>query len=153
MAEILIKASNMTNSDPIKDRRGCYKRGMPVVVFEDGHTWGRLESKQQWIAEGNTAASWPSQGVFVIVKIPPVPAAKARSILEHQEEDDLGFPMVDANGNPTTYRRRRWILLVDSIPAAIRNTLIANGEVTVTVAQIRNYLKRIRDNAQFIGLD
>lgn len=152
MCEILIKIDDRINPDPEINRR-CYKKGMAVAVFEDGHTWGRLESKQQWIAEGNTAASWPSQGIFVIVKIPTVLAAKAQALLEHQTEDDLGNPLVDADGRPIVYRHRRFKLFVDDIPLAVRNTLATNGEITVTVAQIRAYLKRIRDNAQFTGLD
>lgn len=146
MCEILI---NISVAENIKR----YDKGMIVVIFEDGHTWGRLESKQQWIAEGNSADTWPSQGKFVIIKIPTVLADKARGLLEHQEEDDLGNPFIDTDGKPIIYRRRRWKLLADSLPAAIRNTLATNGEITVTVAQIRNYLKRIRDNAQFTGLD
>lgn len=153
MCEILIRASDKTNLDVEIDRKGCYKKGMVVAIFEDGHTWGRLESKQQWIAEGNTADSWPSQGIFVIVKISSVLAAKALVLLEQQTEDDLGNPLLDTDNRPIIYRRRRWKLFVDNIPLAIRNTLTANGEITVTVSQIRAYLKRIRDNAQFIGLD
>lgn len=147
MCEILIKASDAVNTDTIKNRTGCYKRGMPIVVFEDGHIWGREESKQQWILEGNTSASWPSQGKFVIVKIPTAPVPKAQALLDLQTEDDLG---VETGG---LYRRRRWQLLVNSLPLAVRNTLATNGEVTVTVAQIRAYLQRIRDAAQYIGLD
>lgn len=148
MCELLI---NISVAENIKR----YDRGMVVDVFENGYLsqTGRETSKQYWIAEGRDAAQWPGQGKFVIVKIPSVPADKAKGLLEHQEEDDLGNPLVDVDGNPIMYRRRRWTLLFNNIPAAIRNTLIADGEITVTVSQIRNYLKRIRDNAQFIGLD
>jgi len=31
------------------DRRGCYKRGDPVGVFEDGHEWGREEGPPRFI--------------------------------------------------------------------------------------------------------
>ena len=153
MCEILIFAKNNTNPDPEKDRRGCYKRGMPVVVFEDGHVWGREESKQVWITEGKPAADWPGQGKFVILKIPGVLAAKAQELISHQVEDDAGTPLFDPNGIPIAFRRRRWQLLVDSIPLAVRNTLASTGEYTATVAQIRSYLKRIRDAAQFTELD
>ncbi|HTG44144.1 MAG TPA: hypothetical protein VK633_06395 [Verrucomicrobiae bacterium] len=44
MAELLVKAVDATNPDPMKDARGCYKRGMPVVVFDDGHEWGDQEN-------------------------------------------------------------------------------------------------------------
>lgn len=36
MAELLIKAISATNSNPERDRIGCYKRGMPVQVLPDG---------------------------------------------------------------------------------------------------------------------
>jgi len=153
MCELLIFAKNNTHLDSEKDRRGCYKRGMPVVVFEDGHTWGREESKQQWIAEGNPAADWPGQGRFVLLKLPGVPAAKAQALLDHQTEDDAGTPLLNPDGSPITFRRRRWQLSVDSTPLAVRNTLDSTGEYTTTVSAIRNYMKRLRDNAQFTGLD
>jgi hypothetical protein len=44
MAELLIKATDAYHNDPVKDRRGCYKRGDPVVAFRDGWSWGRLET-------------------------------------------------------------------------------------------------------------
>ena len=153
MCEILIFAKNNTNPDPEKDRRGCYKRGMVVVVKEDGHSWGREESKQGWIAEGNLAANWPGQGKFVLLKIPGVLASKAQELISHQVEDDVGTPLINSDGAPIVWRRRRWQLLVDSIPLAVRNTLASTGEYTTTVSAIRTYLKRIRDAAQYTGLD
>lgn len=153
MCELLIFVKNNTNSDPEKDRRGCYKVGMPVVIFEDGHIWGREESKQVWIAEGKLSADWPGQGKFVIIKIPGVPAVKAQTLLDKQTEDDAGTPLVDAQGSPIVYRRRRWQLLSGSLPAGVKSTLATTGEYTTTVAAVRSYLRRIRDDAQFTGLD
>lgn len=155
--EALIFLANNTHTDPVKERRGCWKRGMVVTVQEDGWTWGRMESKQVWIAEGNAAAEWPNQGRMGIVKIPGVPAAKALALLEPQDVDDAGVPyyenLAEAQPRRATYRRKAWRLLVDNVPLAIRQTMLADGEITVTVSQIRNYLKRIRDDAQFTDLD
>ena len=137
MCEILIFAGNNTHTDPEKDRRGCWKRGMPVVVMEDGHTWGREETPPK----------------FVVVKIPGVPAAKAKSFLDPQMVDDAGVPVVSQDGRPVAYRRKEWKVAWASLPAGIRNTLQTTGTITVSVAQIRNYLRRIRDDAQFTGLD
>lgn len=147
MCELLIFSGNNSNADPEKDRRGSYKRGMIVCVFEDGHSWGREESKQQWIAEGNATATWPGQGKFVILKLPGVPSSKAKPLLDAQEEDDTGVPL------PGTFRRRRWLLQVDSLPAVVRNALARDGEYVTTVTAVRNYLQRVRDSAQFTGLD
>jgi hypothetical protein len=53
MAEILINLRNVSHIDPVKDRRGCWKRGMPVAVRDDGGSdpvpngaegWGVLET-------------------------------------------------------------------------------------------------------------
>ena len=44
----------------------------PVYVADDSHIWGRLESLDVWVAEGNTPESWPKRGVFVIVSVPGV---------------------------------------------------------------------------------
>lgn len=137
MAEILIFAGNNTHPNPEKDRRGCWKRGMPVCVKPDGHTWGREETLPK----------------FVIVKIPGVPVAKAEAFLETQFVNDSGVANLGADGRPTTYRRRAWEVAWNSLPAGIRNTLQTTGVITVSVAQIRNYLRRIRDDAQFTGLD
>ncbi|MCD6149092.1 hypothetical protein J7J18_07000 [bacterium] len=43
MAELLVKSSDTTNPDPIKDLRGCYKKGDVVVVKPDGWKWGKEE--------------------------------------------------------------------------------------------------------------
>jgi len=151
VCEILFFAKDRTHADPIKDRRGSWKRGYPVVVFDDGHVWGREESKQQWISEGNLAADWPNQGTFVIVKITGLSADRVRDIIAPQEVDDAGLvyipgPIADPKP-PYTFRRRGWRVLVASLPAGIRATLAAEGEVTVTRTQVRNYIQRIRDAA------
>jgi hypothetical protein len=141
MCEILIFAGNNTHVDPVKDRRGCWKRGYPVVVKEDGHQWGREEGLPK----------------FVVVKIPGVPAAKAEAFLEEQLVDDSGVPayenLIEAKPRPARYRRKAWRVAWASLPSGIRNTLQTTGTITVSVAQIRNYLRRIRDDAQYTVLD
>lgn len=41
--QLLIRAIDNSLPDPEKDRRGCYKKGYPVVVFPLTHTWGAEE--------------------------------------------------------------------------------------------------------------
>lgn len=65
MAEFLIKAVDATHADPVKDARGCYKRGDIVVVMPDGWTWGSAETLPK----------------FVVVKIPGVDAERAKKYL------------------------------------------------------------------------
>ena len=62
MAELLVLAKvGYTNPDPVKDRRGCYKKGDIVHVADDGHVWGGKETLPD----------------FVIVKVPGVTLAQA----------------------------------------------------------------------------
>jgi hypothetical protein len=133
MAELLLKARNAQHADPDIDRHGCYKRGDIVVVMPDGHQWGTKEGLPN----------------FVKIKIPGLNHETVRELIDEQREDDAGNPLFDDDGQPILFRRRRWRVLVDSIPTTIRNQLRDFGEVTVTRAQIRNYVKRIRDNLTF----
>ena len=68
MCEILVKAIDHVHPDPVKDRAGAYKRHMPVVVFEDGHEWGKEEGPPK----------------FYIVKIPGVKAATMKKYCMEQ---------------------------------------------------------------------
>ena len=151
MAELLIKIKDHTNPNPTKDREGAYKKGMIIIVVEDNYLWARMESKQQWIAEGNSVDDWHNK--TAILKIPGLAIAKVEELISQQIEDDDGVPIFDVRDRPFTFRRRRWRLLIDSLPASIRNTIIADGEVTTTKAKIRDHLKRIRDNSQYTDAD
>lgn len=162
MAELLILARDNTNPDPEKDRRGCYKRGMVVVVSEDGHVWGREESKAVWVAEGRDPTQW--SGKFAIVRLPGVPVGKANELLAEQMEDDAGTPTIQPGSllrsdgpYPQRFRRRQWRLDIASLPSPIRNALISAGEFTANTTPrrqaIRDALKRVRDAAQYTGLD
>jgi hypothetical protein len=131
VAEILIKAVDATHADPDKDRRGCYKRGMPVVVAPDGHTWGAEERLPR----------------FVVLKLPGIGVERVQQFIEHQTEG------VNADGSPILYRRRLWKLFVNEIPVAVRNKIEAQGYITIgpggdfTWAQARNYIRNLRTNA------
>ena len=150
MAELLVFTRNNTHADFIVDRTGCYKSGHIVVVQADGFAWGKNESKAAWVAAGNTAATFP--GDFVVVKIPGVAVQTVQDIISCQTADDAGVPVVDADGRPKVFRRRGWQLVINSIPTAIKNALLANGEITVTPSQIRNYIQRVRDNAVYSSI-
>lgn len=117
MAEFLIKAISATHPNPDKDRRGCYKRGDIVVVMPDNHKWGNAECLP----------------TFVIVKIPGLGVETAKKYVEPA--------YVLGNETFGVAERRKWRILVDSIPAIIKNTLLSTGQVTVTLAQVRNYIE------------
>jgi hypothetical protein len=139
MAEILIKAVDAVHSDPEKDRRGCYKRGMPVVVQPDGHQWGSAEGLPN----------------FVVLKLPGVPVKKARKFIDQDMIDD-GLEEDGITPKKVTYRRRLWQIQWNDLPVGARNKLLADGEITIgplaqgadyTWAQFRNFLKNLRTDA------
>lgn len=134
MAQILVKAVDATHADSEKDRRGCYKRGMPVVVMPDSHTWGLEERLPK----------------FVVIKIPGVPVDKVKQYIEPQREDTP-----DERGQYRTYRRRLWKFRIDDMPAAARNKLMTDGELTIKVGnysgpydytwtQVKIYLRNLK---------
>lgn len=105
MAEILVMARDgARNADPEKDRRGGYKRGMPVVVMEDGHEWGREEGLP----------------TFVVLKLPGVSAARVRKYLD--PETDAARAVV---------RRRLWQIQWSELPAPARQRLAQTGALTI----------------------
>lgn len=130
MAEILIKAMDHSHPDPNKDRAGCYKRGMCVVVKDDGHPgWGAKEGLPK----------------FAVLKVPGVSAAKLRKYTAEQMQ-----------GN-APYRRRLWRVRWEDLPAAARRKLAETGELIVktgeysgdydfTWQQVKNYFRNLETN-------
>ncbi len=70
MCEIICKAIDATHPDPVKDQRGCYKRGMPVAVYPDGTRWGNEEKLPK----------------FFIIKLPGIPVEDAQKYVESHQE-------------------------------------------------------------------
>lgn len=114
MAEILVKAVDAEHSDPQKDARGCYKRGMPVVVMPDGHRWGKKEGLPK----------------FVIIKMPGVPVETVQKYIEPQTEDVISLP--NESGAFQVVRRRRWQFRLDAMPAIVRGRVAAAGALTIS---------------------
>ena len=108
MAEMLVKAIDATHPDPDKDRRGCYKRGMPVVVMDDGHEWGKEERLPK----------------FVIIKIPLTSKDKIMKYIDPE-------PGLDVEGNIIIDRRRMWKIRLADLPLLARNKLQLSGELTI----------------------
>jgi hypothetical protein len=121
MAEILLMAINKSHSNPDKDAAGCYKRGDPVMVRDDGHTWGTEETRAPI-----------NGGVFVIIKLPGVLRSKVEKYVVSLK-DDL---------DPTRdVRRRLWRVVVDELPVGVRNQLRDTGTYTTTWTQVRNFIE------------
>jgi hypothetical protein len=120
--DVLIKAQNATNVDPIKDARGCYKRGDIVAVGPDNSNWG--------------ACQFPA---FVVLKIPTLSLETAQKLIRMQWDN------TDPD-NPISVKRRVWYLDIDAVvisalPTAIKISIRDNGFATVTPAQVKPYVK------------
>jgi hypothetical protein len=136
MAEALFFSGNNTHADPVKDRRGCWKRGYIVIVKPDGHVWG---------AEENPATATIRK--FAILKFPGVSVARVEKYIVEQFEDGILTP----------YRRRLWQIQFSELPQAARNKLTNTGILTIgsqaqggdyTWAQVRDYFMRLDTNAR-----
>jgi len=132
MAEILIKAVDNTHIDPIKDRRGCYKRGMPVVVMDDGHKWGLEERLPK----------------FIVIKFPLITKNK---VMKYTDPE----PGLDTNSNIIIDRRRMWQIRWADLPLEAKSKLQTNGELIIkatpsyakpydyTWTQIKTYFRNL----------
>jgi hypothetical protein len=108
-AEILVKAVDAVNSNPTKDR-GCYKRGMPVVIMDDGYKWGSSECPP----------------LFFIVKVPGVPKEKMQKYIEAW--NDTTF----IAQNPfVMHKRRIWTIKIDDMGKPVTDALTAKGTLSV----------------------
>jgi hypothetical protein len=130
MAEVLIKAVDAAHADPVKDAR-CYKRGDPVVVQPDGFAWGRLELLPP--ADG---------GAFVRVRINGIAPEQVRQFMRNRWGISLEDGEVETvSGEPRIARRRAIRVLVDSLPAGVRQQLWQTGFYAATWQQIRNFVQ------------
>lgn len=127
--EALIFLRNNTHPDPVKDRRGCWKRGMVVAIKDDGAEWGARETLPD----------------FCRVRVTGITVAQVLELLAEQREDDSG------NSTPERFRRRRWTFDVDSLSPPLRTPLLTAGFVELTPQQARSAIKRIRDNGNWSG--
>lgn len=130
MAELLIKAIDASHPDTDTDRKGCYKRGMPVLVMPDGHPWGSSEELP----------------LFVVIKVPGVSVGTL-------EKYTLPQNIVGEHGIET-YRRRLWRVRWEDLPIGAKNTLQSTGFLTIKVgtysgpydytwSQIKSYFRNL----------
>ena len=115
MAIFLIRDSDRLHADPVKDARGCHKRGDIVAVFDDTET----------------VVDRPAPP-FLVVQVTGVTKAQAEKYLD---------PEMDPVDPTVTIRRRKYGLALDALPPAILTTLTTNRKITVTAAQVRDYLR------------
>lgn len=151
MAQVIFRTIDNSHTDVAKNRV-MYKTGDVVTVVEDSHLWGEGESKLVWTANGNDPALWP--GGFFILRITGMLVADAMYLLE--EAGDWVPEVGDIELDPETYvaghylnnanRKRRanfvdFVTLYNSLNSPTRNQLDADGEYTVTLGMVSQYLK------------
>lgn len=124
MAELLIKARDPVDLPKDEEsRERCYRRGDIVVVMKDGHEWGKEERLPK----------------FVVVKIPGLDVEKARHLIEPCYTDT---GLIDLNGEAILKltARRKWKVLVDTVPTTISKELAEKGIVEVSWDNIKSYV-------------
>jgi hypothetical protein len=133
MAEILVKAVDAIHPDPVKDLRGCYKRGDVIGVAPNGWAWGALEQ----LAPVNG-------GQFVIVKITDVTRTQVLNWVRNNWQCEI-------DGVDSNVRRRRVRIDTQLLPASVRNALNNTGQYSTTWAAIRQYLRNKLTDATATG--
>lgn len=122
MAEILVKAQDASvSNDALKDRRGCYKRGYPVVVMPDGNPWGTEERLPK----------------FVVFKFPLVPVDRLQKYVKQWD------------GVQRRRWRIRWVdlpaaarnLLLSTGEVTIKARPEYTGSFDYTWAQVRDFFR------------
>lgn len=143
MAEILIKAFDATNADPVKDRCGCYKAGMPVVVMPDGHKWGAKELPPR----------------FYLIKVPGITIDNVEKFISPEFE-----ALPDVEGKPVVYRRRKWQVRVSDLPQGVKDKFRDNGFVIIkagmydgpydyTWSQVKNYFRNLETGLDGVEIE
>ncbi len=112
MAEMLIKATDATHHDPLVDACGCYKRGMPVVVMEDGHEWGSEEGPPK----------------FYVIKFPGVSAESLRKYI-------APWLNTDQSGKIVGVKRREWQFQLNELDPSVLQILESTGSLSVQTSQ------------------
>lgn len=117
MCQLLVMGINKTHIDPLKDARGCYKRGDIVEVFEDG----RLQTP-------------PFGSPFVLINITGVSKVQADKYMEPRW-DSLAID------KRLMIQRRNFHIDYTILPTALINKLRDTREATVTLTQVKNYIR------------
>jgi hypothetical protein len=143
MALILIKDSDYTHLDPVKDQRGAYKRGDLVVVYPDwqhGHCTGGhagthpatpAEQRQSidcqalgvWVSDAADLTTDPIAAPFYLIRVSGLTLAEAGAYILPDTEPDT--PDDDGRPRVKTVTRRLHRLRVDDLPGPIQAQLDA----------------------------
>ena len=103
MSGLLIKAIDHSVADPVEDRLGSYKAGMPVQVLTDAQVI-------KWAKGDFGNMQFPK---FAVIHFPHVAADKLAKYVEPQMSS---LPLVE----PEVYRLRNWIIRWADLPSSVR---------------------------------
>jgi len=122
MAEILIKVRDYINDDPDKDRRGVHKKGDIINIKPAGWSDG-----EHW----HQSAYHPSQGKFVVVKVPEL---TVKEIIHTREpwKDDFDYQIVATRPASGQYDIR----IFEQNPGALNQNSISAAKAI----KVRDYL-------------
>ena len=126
------------------DNPVSYDVGDIIDIVEDGELFGVQVSKTEWIAAGLDAEDFMTKKKPLIVNIDGVPRSKVVSFLESD---------TDVNGDRLKKRLLNidYVSLWSILPQAKKDIILNDREITVTVLQIKNFLKR-KSNGSIVDL-
>lgn len=122
MARFLVKAVSAAHVDPVKDARGCYKRGDIVVIRPDGHVWGREETLP----------------MFYQVDVSGLTVEAATLYAQAHTEPDLASPFP---GDTTPVKRRRYRFRIEALSGPALVNLDTSGQITMAWSTARTILR------------
>lgn len=117
---LMIYDRDNTHIDPVKDQRGCYKKGYVVEVFD--------ETKPLVI---------PPAPPFVFLKVTGV----TKEWADKYFQPDVDITNPDA---PVMVRRRLFRLLWENLPTAVQDAFRDNRYYETSFAAIRAYIRNLK---------
>lgn len=119
MALVLVQLVDRTHPDPVKDQRGCYKRGDIIVIYED------------WQHDGDTVKNPIRPGVC-LVRVTGVTKAQLEAFIAPETTGERRL----------VTRRRAYRLDFSLMSPALRNAIETGSRFyTVSWTQVRNFVR------------
>jgi hypothetical protein len=120
MAEILIKAEDTDVAESSKN----WRRGDPIVVMPDGHTWGKSECLPK----------------FAVLKLPGLSVEEVKDLIEPETDG------VNDDGQPIVIRPRKWKIDLDNYPDTEKTDLRVIGRANSLLTRLKANVVRKADN-------
>lgn len=121
MAEVLIAARDLPSG---------YRRGDPITVKPNNHTWGRAEGPPD----------------FYVMRVPNLDEARAKSFLKRLTEPalfgDPEFNAPDPKDRVKERHRRRVRFDLDRLPSADKTELERGGRLARNVRDLRDVIRK-----------